>query len=192
MIGRGDERLELYSDGGALARWWPAHLRFGLLTTTVTAAAPPVLALAMSDEVGVAVLVATLWWVVVTETAAPTAGPVAWLFPAVVRAGEYGFATAAVARSAPEALPALFVVLAALAYHHYDIVYRVRQIGQRPPAWLDVALLGRGIRLAIIVVAVAADAAEPALWVLGVYLAAVAVSESMASWRRAFREGGIT
>lgn len=188
MILPGEERLALYGDGGALARWWPLRVPLGLVFTTVVAATPAVVAFTVSEGLGLAVLATTAWWIVVTETAAPTRGPVAWLFPAVVRAGEYGFALAAVARHAPGALPALFTTLAALAYHHYDVVYRVRQVGEGPPPWLEVALLGRGIRLAVVVSAVAVGAAEPVLWGLGAYLAAIAVSESMASWRRAFRE----
>jgi len=192
MTETGEARLELYADGGVLARWWPLRLSVPTPVVVLLGALPPVLALASQADVGPAVLAALVWWVVVIETSAPTEGPLAWLFPPLVRAGEYGFAVAVVALGAPDALPALFLVLCALSYHHYDIVYRVRQIGVRPPGWLELALLGRSTRLGLIAGAAAIEIAEPVLWTLGGYLTLVGVGESMTSWRQAFREGEIT
>ncbi|MDT3400219.1 DUF5941 domain-containing protein, partial [Streptomyces sp. B1866] len=60
-------------------------------------------------------------------TAGPPTGPLDWLVPPLLRAGEYAAVLAIAARTGVSgALPAAFGFVAAAAYHHYDTVYRVR------------------------------------------------------------------
>lgn len=88
--------------------------------------------------------------------AAPLKGPLDWLVPPVFRAAEYVTILALAARSdAPGALPAAFGLVAAVAYHHYDTVYRIRGGTGAPPHWL-VRMIGghEGRVLAVTVAAV--------------------------------------
>lgn len=88
--------------------------------------------------------------------AGPLKGPLDWLVPPVFRAAEYVTILALAARSdAPGALPAAFGLVAAVAYHHYDTVYRIRGGTGAPPHWL-VRMIGghEGRVLAVTVAAV--------------------------------------
>ncbi|GGS90889.1 hypothetical protein GCM10010156_56510 [Planobispora rosea] len=70
----------------------------------------------------------------------PHGGRLDWLVPPILRLAEYGFTAAAgFAHGVPPWL--VFTLLGALAFHHYDVVYRVRQ-RLYPPTWLAVAGLG--------------------------------------------------
>ena len=79
-----------------------------------------------------------------------------------------------------------FAFLAAVAYHRYDVVYRLRDTGEPAAAWLSLAGLGVDGRL-LVVLAVAAWAPDalPGVLVVGAgWLAALYLAESTAGWRR--------
>ena len=62
-------------------------------------------------------------------------GARAWLWPAAVRALEYGgIVVAGAVGGAPWPVIA-FAVLAALAFHHYDLIYRPGTLGTEPRRW---------------------------------------------------------
>ncbi|MCC3774760.1 DUF5941 domain-containing protein [Streptomyces sp. UNOB3_S3] len=113
-------------------------------------------------------------------------GPLDWLVPPVFRATEYGIVLLLAARSgAPGALPAAFGLVAAVAYHHYDTVYRIRGGTGAPPHWLVRAIGGHEGR----VLAVTAAASlwhgrgfTIALTVLAAAIALVVLSESIRFW----------
>jgi uncharacterized protein DUF5941 len=116
-------------------------------------------------------------------------GPFAWLLPPAVRAGEYGGLIALTALTDRDALPACFGFLAAIAFHHYDVVYRLRAGREAPPAW--VAAIGGGweLRLVVAVILAAVDVLEPAFLVAAIGLGAVYVTGSAVAWVRTAREG---
>ncbi|MQS03664.1 DUF5941 domain-containing protein, partial [Streptomyces alkaliterrae] len=72
--------------------------------------------------------------------ARPPTGRFDWLVPALFRAAEYGLilvlAQIAANKEVNGALPAAFGLVAALAYHHYDTVHRIRGGTGAPPRWL--------------------------------------------------------
>ncbi|MEU4209561.1 DUF5941 domain-containing protein [Streptomyces sp. NPDC026206] len=113
-------------------------------------------------------------------------GPLDWLVPPVFRGAEYGIILGLAARSdAPGALPAAFGLVAAVAYHHYDTVYRIRGGSGAPPHWLVRATGGHEGR----VVAVTAAAAlwhgrgfTIALTVLAAAITLLVLSESIRFW----------
>lgn len=96
-----------------------------------------------------------------------------WTVPPFLRAGEY----AAYVWLSPEgALPLLVV----LAFHHYDLVYRLRYQGRTPPplgAGWDTRLLGAWILYA-------ANALPEGFYAAAGILGALFVAECVASWRR--------
>ncbi|MGP8297584.1 DUF5941 domain-containing protein [Streptomyces inhibens] len=133
--------------------------------------------------VGVAVCSALLAGAAVAR---PLKGALDWLVPPFFRAGEYTTILVLAARSdAPGALPAAFGLVAAVAYHHYDTVYRIRGGTGAPPRWLVRATGGHEGR--ILVITVLAAALSPsgftiALTALAVVLALLVLIESIRFW----------
>ncbi|MFF7652223.1 DUF5941 domain-containing protein [Streptomyces sp. NPDC007983] len=88
--------------------------------------------------------------------AAPLKGSLDWLVPPLFRAAEYGTVLILAARSQVNgALPAAFGLVSAVAYHHYDTVYRIRGGTGAPPHGLVRAIGGHEGRI-LVVTAIAA------------------------------------
>jgi len=84
--------------------------------------------------------------------------------------------------------PATFALLAAVIYHHYDIVYRLRAGAGLIPRWVAIALGGNlGRSVLVVVLGTGLTHGNPlslAIWLLTAYLAVVAVGESVRFWTR--------
>lgn len=137
------------------------------------AAAPLVLALlALAPDRAWWLVAATAWYAAGIGLAAsrPLTGRLDWLLPAVARAAEYATVITVAAVLAPAALPAAFALVAASAYRHYDLVYRLRERGL-----LDrvVGVVTGGHEGRMVLVAVLAALAPDAL---GRWLAALALA----------------
>ncbi|MET9803612.1 DUF5941 domain-containing protein [Streptomyces sp. NPDC006368] len=134
--------------------------------------------------VGAAALYAVLAGAAV---ALPLKGALDWLVPPVFRVAEYVTVLVLAARSdAPGALPAAFGLVAAVAYHHYDTVYRIRGGTGAPPAWLVRTIGGHEGRALVVTVLAAALATGShftlALTALAVAVALVVLVESIRFW----------
>ncbi|MFF7438799.1 DUF5941 domain-containing protein [Streptomyces sp. NPDC008122] len=120
--------------------------------------------------------------------ARPLKGALDWLVPPLFRAAEYTTVLVLAARSdVPQALPAAFGLVAAVAYHHYDTVYRIRGGTGAPPAWLVRVTGGHEGRTLLVTVlaALLADRGDdftPALTALAVAVALVVLVESIRFW----------
>ncbi len=115
----------------------------------------------------------------------PVAGRFGWLIPAVVRAIEYGLVVRIVATVDPSAMPAAFGLLCAIAYHHYDTVYRWRY--QRTGPQESVFRLGLGWDGRMVALALLLLVTANLSWALGiaaVLLGGLFVAESAAGWKR--------
>ncbi|WP_307071920.1 DUF5941 domain-containing protein [Streptomyces sp. B3I8] len=146
------------------------------------------------------VLAAALWgasWAtaacaavyVLTSAAAvarPLTGALDWLVPPFFRAAEYGTILVLAAKSEVNgALPAAFGLVAAVAYHHYDTVYRIRGNAGAPPRGLVRAIGGhdgRTLLVAVLAAALTATALPVALTVLAVAVALAVLAESIRFW----------
>ncbi|MGV9315911.1 DUF5941 domain-containing protein [Streptomyces sp. NPDC003691] len=118
--------------------------------------------------------------------ARPLKGALDWLVPPVFRAAEYGTVLALAARAdVPGALPAAFGLVAAVAYHHYDTVYRIRGGSGAPPRLL-VRLTGghegRTLAVALLAALLAGAGFTVALTALAVAVALVVLVESIRFW----------
>ncbi|MFF5970871.1 DUF5941 domain-containing protein [Streptomyces sp. NPDC012769] len=120
--------------------------------------------------------------------AAPLKGALDWLVPPVFRAAEYAtiLILAAKADSA-QALPAAFGLVAAVAYHHYDTVYRIRGNAGAPPAWLVRTIGGHEGRTLVVAVLAALTANRgndftSALAALAAAVGLVVLVESVRFW----------
>ncbi|MFD7921157.1 DUF5941 domain-containing protein [Streptomyces sp. NPDC059740] len=113
-------------------------------------------------------------------------GPLDWLVPSFFRAGEYVTVLALAARSGVHgALPAAFGLVAAVAYHHYDTVYRIRGGSGAPPGWLVSATGGHEGRTLLVTVLAAllhSTGFPYALTVLAGILALLVLVESIRFW----------
>ncbi len=123
----------------------------------------------------------------------PLKGPLDWLIPPLFRFAEYGTVLLLAAKSDVNgALPAAFGLVAAVAYHHYDTVYRIRGDAGAPPPWLVRAIGGHeGRTLLVTVLAALFTGTEfkVALTALAVTVALVVLVESIRFWVTAHRRG---
>ncbi|MEU5576315.1 DUF5941 domain-containing protein [Streptomyces huasconensis] len=119
--------------------------------------------------------------------------PLDWLVPPFFRAAEYGTILVLAAKADVNgALPAAFGLVAAVAYHHYDTVYRIKGGTGAPPAWLVRAIGGQEGRVLVVAVAAALLPATDftvALMALAVAVALVVLVESIHFWVTAHKRG---
>ncbi|WP_314174483.1 DUF5941 domain-containing protein [Streptomyces winkii] len=131
----------------------------------------------------------------------PLRGALDWLAPPFFRTAEYVLVLVLAVRAGESgvngALPAAFGLVAAVAYHHYDTVYRIRGGTGAPPHWLVRATGGHEGRALVVAIASAlwvsgagsgpgqADRGQGftiALTTLAVAIAAVVLVESIRFW----------
>jgi phosphatidylglycerophosphate synthase len=125
--------------------------------------------------------------------ARPLKGALDWLVPPFFRAAEYGTVLVlAVKADVNGALPAAFGLVAAVAYHHYDTVYRIRGDAGAPPQWLVRAIGGHEGRILLVTVLAALLAPtefKVALTALAVAVALLVLVESIRFWVSAHKTG---
>ncbi|MFF9605233.1 DUF5941 domain-containing protein [Streptomyces sp. NPDC014684] len=116
----------------------------------------------------------------------PLKGALDWLVPPLFRFAEYGTVLVLAAHADVNgALPAAFGLVAAVAYHHYDTVYRIRGDAGAPPAWLVRAVggqEGRTLLVTVLAAVLAASQFKVALTVLAVAVALLVLVESIRFW----------
>ncbi|MFI1443736.1 DUF5941 domain-containing protein [Streptomyces fructofermentans] len=123
----------------------------------------------------------------------PLKGALDWLVPPFYRAAEYGTVLVLAAKADVNgALPAAFGLVAAVAYHHYDTVYRIRGNAGAPPYWLVRAIgghEGRTLLVTVLAALLAATDFKVALTALAVAVALLVLVESIRFWVTAHRRG---
>ncbi|MFF3483002.1 DUF5941 domain-containing protein [Streptomyces sp. NPDC002701] len=175
------------------------------LARGVAGRGPAVVALAAGATVVLTAWLAPYgsWWPVLggavyvllapAALARPLGGALDWLVPPFYRAAEYGTVLVLAAKAEVNGtLPAAFGLVAAVAYHHYDTVYRIRGDAGAPPHWLVRAIGGHEGRTLLVTVLAALLAAEDfkvALTALAVAVALVVLFESIRYWVTAHRRG---
>lgn len=159
------------------------------------AGAALLLATAWIEGPGWQVVLAAVLYVLVSAQAVarPLKGALDWLVPPLFRAAEYG-TILILAREADVngALPAAFGLVAAVAYHHYDTVYRIRGDAGAPPRWLVRTIGGhdgRTLLVTVLATLLAPQEFKTALTALAVAVALVVLAESIRYWVTAHRAG---
>jgi hypothetical protein len=107
-----------------------------------------------------------------------------WAAPPILRAVEYGTTLFVGAAAGASSEPAAFALICAIAFRHYDLVYRFRHQGLSPPAWIALVGLGWDGRLILGWVLLATRALPAGYFALAILYAVVFVGESVASWVR--------
>lgn len=123
----------------------------------------------------------------------PLTGRLDWLVPPLFRAAEYGTVLVLAADAEVNgALPAAYGLVSAVAYHHYDTVYRIRGDAGAPPRPLVRATgghEGRTLAVAVLAAVLTASGFTVALTALAVAVALVVLAESIRFWVTAHRGG---
>jgi phosphatidylglycerophosphate synthase len=178
------------ADSGPLAEAVARAGRRFLPPVTAAAGAAAVVAVALWTPYG-------SWWPVLAAAcyavtsglavSGPLKGALDWLVPPLLRAAEYGTVLVLAARSAQHgALPAAFGLVAAVAYHHYDTVYRIRGGTGAPPHALVRAIGGHEGRILLVTVLAAllstGSGFPLALAALAGVLALAVLGESIRFW----------
>ena len=185
--------LDHQTDLGPVARLGGRVLRLPFLMTPVAGALLLVAVVvgARSDQLWVGLVAAVAAALAIgAATRPPIRHTLGWQLPWLLWVAEV-VVVAVVARDQlpVRELGVVFAFLAAVAYHRYDTVYRLRDTGEAPAPWLSVLGLGVDGRV-ILVLAVATwgpGALEPLLVVGALWLAALYLTESTAGWRRWIR-----
>ena len=188
--------LELYRDDGPLARQLGrllGHRRIPAEALVVLALAPlAALLVAEREEVTEGALALAIGWAVVAGGASSGCshlGRFAWAVPTLLRMLEYGTLVWMVRAESEAALPGVFALLCAIAFRHYDIVYRLRHRREPPPDWVNWVGLGWEGRLLLVLVLVLAGTVPWSLYAAALALAVVSVTESALVWVRAGARG---
>ncbi|HEX8083228.1 MAG TPA: DUF5941 domain-containing protein [Solirubrobacteraceae bacterium] len=127
---------------------------------------------------------AVIWGMLIGGLATGRAetGSFRWLVPPAIRLTEYAGLLWLGAVAGGSGVPAAFALICALAFRHYDLVYRLRHRGVTPPAWVDNIGLGWDGRLFVGVLLLEFGALPAGFFILAGIFAAVFVTESVAGW----------
>jgi uncharacterized protein DUF5941 len=184
--------LLLYRDDGPLARAIGVALRPlarapHSLSTVIALAPMFALLIVKGDGASHAMVGAVLAWLVLVAGAASGTPPTdgfRWVVPPLLRLAEYAALLWIGALAGESAQPAAFALICALAFHHYDLVYRLRNVGAEPPRWIGDLALGWDGRLVLGYILLVADALPAGFFIAAGLLASAFVAESIAGWRR--------
>jgi Family of unknown function (DUF5941) len=184
--------LLVYRDDGPIAHALGAAAGRAIalppLVLLIIAALPLAVAIVVdgtgaSDAVAAAV---TAWLVLVggISSGRPHTDRVRWMVPPVLRAAEYSALIWYAALAGAEHEGAAFALLGAIAFRHYDLVYRLRHMAKTPPAWVNQLSGGWDGRLIVMCALLLAGALPAAYYVVAAVLGVVFVAESAQAWSR--------
>jgi hypothetical protein len=185
--------LALYRDDGPLARALgaaakPLARRTPHMLLTAVAVAPMFVLIAVNgadaDHTTAGI---TLAWLVLIAGSTGGQEPtdrLRWAVPPTIRLAEYAGLLWIGAMGGESSEPAAFTLICALAFRHYDVVYRLRHQGVAPPQWIGDLALGWDGRLVLGYILLVAGALPAGFFIAAGLLATVFVAESIAGWRR--------
>jgi hypothetical protein len=183
--------IVLYRDDGPLARAVGRavgrRVRIPAQLLVIAGALPLVAVLAVEGDASRGLLGAAVAWLVVVaglSSGAPHGGRLDWTSAPLLRGIEYGTLVALAALYGDDAVPGCFAFLCALAFRHYDAVYRQRHQGTAAAPWIRDLGGGWDGRLVLAYVLLVTGALTAGLYVAAVLLAVASVAESVASWLR--------
>lgn len=180
--------LEDYRDDGAVASLLRRELPGPAILVALAGLAAVAVGVATADRdvalPAFAVFVVVGLWSASTRLDAR----LGWLVPPVLRIGEYGLVLWATLWGVVDSPGLAFAYLAAVAFHHYDIVYRTRHQRVAPPGWVQIAGGGWELRTVVLLASTLLGVLDVALGVLAAWCGLLYVSESLVSWIRVARD----
>ncbi len=175
-------RLESYRDDGLLLL---RELPVPPLPLLIAGAVPLALAIALDWDTKLAAVGVVL---VAVVAGASSSGVVhrdryRWLVPPLLRAIEFStVAYLAVSAGHPDAG---FAFIAAVCFHQYDLVYRLRHRGAEAERWVTWLGLGWGGRMLLVLALVLVDALPAGLYAAAALLALLWVGDAIRAWTAA-------
>ncbi|MEP6462834.1 MAG: DUF5941 domain-containing protein [Frankiaceae bacterium] len=151
---------------------------------TVAGVVPVAVVAALPGGGPPALLGAGFGWLVLSAGAGavgPLTARLDWLVPPLLRTVEYGLLLRLAGLNSG-GLAGCYALLAAVAYHHYDVVYRIRTRRSAPPRWLQMAGGGWDGRLLAGYALFRAGRLAPGLKVGAGLLGGLFATESVRSW----------
>jgi Family of unknown function (DUF5941) len=187
----GGEALMRYRDDGPVSRALGTLGRAlpvpPAVIVTVGVAGLVALAAVEGDGASHGLVAAGIGWVVLMgglSSGRPHTDRFAWAVPGFLRVGEYGGLVWIAVNAGDSSHAAAFALLAALAFRHYDLVYRPRFQGVAPPAWWTIVAGGWDGRLVLAWVLLAAGAMPAGMFILAGALGLALAVECGLSWAR--------
>jgi Family of unknown function (DUF5941) len=181
--------LAVYRDDGLVGR------ALGRLGAAVPAPAPLlalaglvplVIAVVVTGGAGSNGLAAALlaWTILAVGVSAGGRGrrKIAWSAVPIARLSEYLALIWLAALHGESAYPAVYALLGALAFRHYDLVYRLRHRGVQPARWVSLLSLGWDGRLVLAYVLLVTGALPAGYFVVAGVLGAAFVGEAVYGW----------
>jgi hypothetical protein len=181
--------IAVYRDDGPLAHALSRAGRAVPLSAPLLALAallPLVVAVVVAGDDGSDTLAGVVVaWVLLAGGAATGAGgprKAVWAVTPLIRLSEYLALIWIAALHGESAYPAVYALLAALAFRHYDLVYRLRHRGVQPAPWVSALALGWDGRLVLAFLLLAAGALPTGYFVVAGVLGAAFVGEAVYGW----------
>jgi Family of unknown function (DUF5941) len=183
--------LEFYRDDGPLAAAIGAatggRLRAPAIAFLFAAALPGLVAIVLEGGgASDGVLAGAIAWAVVLgglASSRPLDDRLRWMVPSALRVIEYAGLLWIATVAGDSSLPAVFALLCAITYHHYDVVYGLRHRGVPLPRWAQAAGGGWDGRLLLGLVLLLVGALPAGFWVMAVAVAALFIGVTIAQWR---------
>jgi hypothetical protein len=186
-------QFQLFRDDGPIARACGATLgravRLPAIALLVIGTLPA-LALLVIERSGASdgAVGAAIGWLVLVGGASrgrPHTDRLRWAIPPLLRLVEYTVILWLAALAGGAGPAAAFALLAAVAYHHYDLFYRPRFLGVVPPRWVGDIAGGWEGRLVAGYVLLVTGALPAGFFAAAAAFAALFAGESISGWMRA-------
>jgi uncharacterized protein DUF5941 len=179
--------IAVYRDDGPFAHALRrVHLPAPAPILALAALAPLLVAvIATGDGASDVLAGVVLGWVVLAGGLAAGAGgrrKTVWAVTPLIRLSEYLALIWIAALHGESAYPAVYALLAALAFRHYDLVYRLRHRGVVPARWVSALSLGWDGRLVLAFLLLVTGALPAGYFVVAGVLGAAFVGEAVYGW----------
>ena len=183
--------LEFYRDDGPVAAAIGAatagRLRAPAIALLFLAALPGLVAIVLAgDGAAHGVVAGAIAWAVLLGGLAsgrPLDDRLRWMVPSALRVIEYAGLLWIASVAGASSLPAVFALLCAITYHHYDVVYGYRHRGVPLPRAAQAAGGGWDGRLLLALVLLLAGGLPAGFYVMAAAIAALFIGVSIAQWR---------
>ncbi len=183
--------LEFYRDDGPVAAAIGAatagRLRAPAIALLFLAALPGLVAIVLAgDGAAHGVVAGAIAWAVLLGGLAsgrPLDDRLRWMVPSALRVIEYAGLLWIASVAGASSLPAVFALLCAITYHHYDVVYGYRHRGVPLPRAAQAAGGGWDGRLLLALVLLLAGGLPAGFYLMAAAIAALFIGVSIAQWR---------
>lgn len=183
--------LEHYRDDGPIAAAIGAatgdRLRVPAIALLVAGGLPGLVAIAVEGDGASEGLVAAVivWGVLLGGLARgrPLVDRLRWMVPSALRVIEYAGLLWIASVAGDSSLPAVFTLLCAITYHHYDVVYGLRHRGVYLPRWVQAVGGGWDGRLLLALVLLLVGALPAGFSVMAAAVAALFIGTTISQWR---------